>query len=120
MKRLIIIVLLSLTSIPVSAQAPKAATKGWYPPRLPDGHPDLQAIWSYATITPFERPREFADKAFFTEQEAAEFEKRASQTRNVDDNRETKPTARGVVNGTVETEDLASAYNEFWWDRGTK
>ena len=25
-----------------------------------------------------------------------------------------------MINGTVETEDLANAYNEFWWDRGTK
>jgi hypothetical protein len=120
MKRLMLIVFVSLASTPVSAQAPKPPAKAWNPPRLADGHPDLQATWTYATLTPIERPRELADKAFFTEQEAADFEKRARQTRNVDDNRETKPTARGLVNGTVETEDLASAYNEFWWDRGTQ
>jgi hypothetical protein len=120
MKRLLMIVFLSLASVTSPAQNPKPPAKGWNPPRLADGHPDLQAIWTYATLTPVERPRELSDKAFFTEKEAAEFEKRAQQNRNVDDNRETKPTARGLVNGTVETEDLASAYNEFWWDRGTK
>src|SRR5262249_40200358 len=65
-------------------------------------------------------PRELAGKEFFSEKEAADYEKRSQQTRNVDLNRETTPTARGVINGTVETEDLASAYNEFWWDRGSK
>ena len=29
-------------------------------------------------------------------------------------------TGRGTVNGTTETRDLALAYNDFWWDRGTQ
>jgi hypothetical protein len=114
------VVLAWLLSIPAAAQTPKGSAKAWNPPRMADGHPDLQGIWNYSTLTPMERPRDLAGKAFLSEQEAAEFEKRAQQTRNVDLNRETKPTTRGLVNGTVETEDLASAYNEFWWDRGTK
>src|SRR5207247_6719771 len=84
------------------------------------GQPDLQGIWNYSTLTPLERPTELAGKAVLTEEEAAEFEKRILQRSNVDANRGTTATARGVINGTVETEDLASAYNEFWWDRGTK
>src|SRR5262244_3912203 len=112
------IALISLISLQLTAQTSKA--KPWHPPRAADGHPDLQGTWTYSTLTPLERPRELADKPFFSEQEAFEFEKRARQNRNVDLNRETTPTARGLINGTVETEDLASAYNEFWWDRGTK
>src|SRR5262249_13046793 len=114
------VVFVWLVSTLGAAQTPKSSAKTWNPPRMADGHPDLQGIWNYATLTPMERPRELAGKAFLSEQEAAEFEKRAQQTRNVDINRETKPTTRGLVNGTVETEDLASAYNEFWWNRGTK
>src|SRR5262245_52185404 len=114
----IVIAIVSFVSTPISAQGVKSAP--WIAPRTADGHPDMQGTWNYATLTPMERPRELAGKAFYSEAEVAAFEKQALQGRNVDLNRETKPTARGVVNGTVETEDLASAYNEFWWDRGTK
>ena len=115
----VVIALVRVASIPVAAQAPKVAAKA-NPPRTANGQPDLQGLWNYSTLTPMERPRELAGKAFFSEEEAAGYEKRALQNRNVDLNRETTPTARGLINGTVETEDLASAYNEFWWDRGTK
>ena len=31
-----------------------------------------------------------------------------------------KETSRGIINGTPVTADVALAYNDFWWDRGTK
>ena len=40
------------------------------------------------------------------------------EDRNADKRKDTK--VRGIVNGTAETEDVALAYNDFWWDRGTK
>jgi hypothetical protein len=55
------------------AQQKPASTTGTYrAPRTPDGKPDLQGYWTNLTYTPFERPRELGDKAFYTEQEAAE------------------------------------------------
>ena len=51
------------------AAAPAAAQ------RTPDGHPDLQGNWTNATATPLERPEAFADKAVFTPEEAAAFER---------------------------------------------
>ena len=30
--------------------------------RTPDGQPDLQGIWTNATLTPLERPKELAGK----------------------------------------------------------
>ncbi len=44
-------------------------------PRTPWGAPDLQGVWDYRTMTPLERPREFADKKTLTTEEAAEYER---------------------------------------------
>jgi len=54
-----------------------ASAQTWTPPRTPDGHPDLQGIYTNSSITPLERPKELGAKEFYTEQEAAEVQKRA-------------------------------------------
>lgn len=40
-------------------------------PRLPDGRPDLQGLWTNETDTPVERPPQFADRQAMTAGEAA-------------------------------------------------
>lgn len=75
-------------------------------PRTPDGHPDLQGIWTNVTRTPLERPAEFRDKPFLTEQEAADFERRLLTQGN-----------RDRRDGDAET-DVARAYNELFFDQG--
>src|SRR5260221_8945475 len=61
---------------PAAAKAKMSVAKTWVPPRAPDGHPDLHGIWSFATITPLERPSELAGQQVLTDEQAAEFEKR--------------------------------------------
>ena len=39
-------------------------------PRIPDGKPNFQGVWAYATVTPVERPAQFADKRFMNDTEA--------------------------------------------------
>jgi hypothetical protein len=80
----------------------------WNPPKTPDGQPDLQGVWAIATLTPLERPAEFAGKEFLSEKEAAEYERRTLDEVNTDRR-----------DGTAEA-DLRRNYNEFWRDRGTK
>jgi hypothetical protein len=113
-----------LSTVVISGQTPTRSTSAAANarvPRTPDGKPDLQGIWDFRTVTPMERPAEFANKPFLTEQEAAEYEKRITEQRNADANRdESKKTSRGQVNGTEVTADVALAYNDFWWDRGTR
>jgi hypothetical protein len=75
--------------------------------RVTDAERDLQGIWTNATLTPLERPTDLAGKEFFTEREAAEYEK-AARERNDADRRSSDPDA-----------DLAIGYNAAWWDRGT-
>ena len=36
------------------------------------GDPDLQGIWSYASLTPLQRPLRLENRAFYTPEEAAE------------------------------------------------
>jgi len=95
-----------------------AATKKSASSRTPWGHPDLQGIWDFRTVTPLERPAELAGKETLTEAEAAEYERKIVAGRNADTQRD--QSTRRQVNGTAETQDIANAYNDFWWDRGTK
>src|SRR5438105_2787095 len=64
----VVIALASMTPAPAEGQ-------GWSQPRTPDGQPDLQGVWSNATLTPLERPAAFAGREFLTEKEQAEKEK---------------------------------------------
>ena len=48
---------------------PKAASKAWTMPRLPDGQPDLQGFWTSLSVTPMERPAKYGNREFLTEKE---------------------------------------------------
>ena len=48
--------------------------------RTPWGDPDLQGLWSNASVTPMERPAALANKPFWTEAEAAAVEKNGLET----------------------------------------
>jgi hypothetical protein len=89
----------------VDAQGPGANA------RMPDGRPNLQGVWTFATATPLERPDEFKDKEFLTPGEVAAFEKALAARQDVDQRDESSL-------GT--DADVGRAYNQFWWDRGTK
>jgi hypothetical protein len=85
-----------------------APTKPYTTPKTPWGEPDLQGTFSNRTITPFERPNNVNGREFFTPEEVANMEK-AAASRNGDEGR--NKGTRG---------DVERAYNDFWWDRGTK
>src|ERR1700689_4998935 len=83
-----------------------ATTKTWTAPRLPDGHPDLQGVWTNATLTPLERAPQFANKPTLTEEEAAKAE----------------AAAKGIyedVRSDNAERDRDHAYNSLFFDRGS-
>jgi len=90
-------------------------------PRTASGQPDLQGVWTNATITPLERAPELGERLVLSEQEAQRAESgnaaRVSATREptkastkVDD----LPSCGGGQTGP------ACGYNAFWVDPGTK
>ena len=73
-------------------------------PQTPWGDPDLQGLWTNATLTPVERPDAMADKTVLTAEEAAAFEVQSAEDRAASDT---------FIPGNV------GAYNQFWMDGGT-
>jgi hypothetical protein len=97
----------SLSVALVAAQAGSPASRGAAAPRTADGHADLQGVWNFSSLTPLERPAEFSGKPTMSLAEAAQFEKTVTERNNADRR-----------DGGVAA-DLARAYNDAWYDRGT-
>src|SRR5215831_5864002 len=49
--------------------------KKWTPPKTTTGDPDLQGTWTSTTTTPFERPAQFGNRLFLTDEEFAASQK---------------------------------------------
>ena len=74
-------------------------------PRTPWGEPELQGIWTNATLTRLERPEALADKQVLTDEEVALLEEEAAREQFAD------RAPRAGDPGT---------YNKVWFDRGTQ
>jgi hypothetical protein len=68
---------------------------------------DLEGVWSFATLTPLERPAEFADKPTITPEEADAWVKQTLQRIN-----------RDRRDGGADV-DVGRAVNDYWFERGT-
>ncbi len=86
------------------------------PMRRPHGDPDISGIFTFRTLTPLQRPRQFAEQETLDPETAAAFEasERTRQNRDLFDpiagapNAGYAPRAQGGV----------LSYNEFWYERG--
>ena len=85
------VVMLGLLVLPAAAQSDDAARTPWC-------DPDLQGVWSYATLTPLERSPELEAREFYTPEEEAAY----TSLRKAD-----RPDRPGVDPG---------GYNSHWWD----
>ena len=82
-------------------------------PRASDGHPDLQGVWTNATLTPLERPADLAGKATLTDAEAKTYEKKDLQSNTLDSDVESNFNKATGGPGV-------GAYNNLFVDRGSE
>ena len=116
-----------LTSCRVEDQAPTASGEASL--RTPFGHPDLQGVWALQTLTPLQRPAEFAGRATLTEEEAAKLEEDAAREQQTevtlaDAVAKRKLEREGVIPSTSDSTAPAASiaiggYNKIWFERGT-
>ena len=100
-----------LTLAPQAAAQPSERTM---PMRTPDGQPDISGIFTFRTLTPYQRPEQFEGKETLTAEEAAEFE--ASERRR--QNRDLFDPEKGSGGYAPRSEGGVLSYNEFWYERG--
>jgi hypothetical protein len=89
-----------LMSISAGSQTENETPGDWRSPRTAWGDPDLQGTWSYASLTPLQRPTNVENREFYTPEEA--------EARNFSVTQDRPPRPGDV-----------GAYNALWFDRGT-
>ena len=82
--------------------------------RAPDGHPDLQGIWTNATLTPLERPAAFAGKLTVSDAEAKVFEQKQQDELAAGDGKSDSDFHRRAGSGET------GGYNALFIDRGSE
>ena len=72
--------------VTVSGQAPSASGTAYNPPKTPWGDPDIQGIWPGTDMVsvPFERPAQFGNRLFLTEEEFKAREEQAAKQASLD------------------------------------
>jgi hypothetical protein len=67
------------TAQKTTAQKARGAKPTWTLPRLPDGRPDFQGIWNFATATPLQRPGALGEKEVLGDAELEELAEQAKK-----------------------------------------
>ena len=103
--------------MPVAGQG--RGQKPYSPPRMADGHPDLQGTYDLATLTPLERPA--GAKAVLTGEEAAKLEKAvaARVEAGSQPSRGDRPAPPKGGDGSQGAAGNVGGYNSFWLDPGS-
>ena len=93
--------------LPAGAPGQSGAVGDWEMPRTSWGEPDLQGVWTSATLTPLERPGRQSDKAALTDEDIAELERQNA-------------VRRADSDGKVTPGNVTGGYNQVWLDAGTR
>ena len=77
-----------------SSSAPAMA---WTAPKTSSGEPDLQGMWTSTTTAPFERPPQFGNRLFLTEEEYAQTQRQLERQLQADGQETSSPGARATT-----------------------
>lgn len=105
---------LTFASLSIAADAPK----NWKAPRTADGVPDLQGVWTSATLTRLERPAEYGDRRTLTDAEVRKIE--GTEAEYVANAAKQSDPNRKETQGECTNFQFGCGYNNFWIDRGSK
>lgn len=97
----------------LAANSAAIATE-WEAPKMSWGVPDLQGVWTSATITALERNPQFGDKLIVGEERAREIEKNFEFNKLIEE--DAKPT--DPSEGAPTDRDTQAGYNAFWLEPG--
>jgi hypothetical protein len=73
--RIVTTVIIGAAFVAAAIAHPTGQSNGrttWSAPRTAGGQPDMQGVWANNTMTPLERPRQFAGRATMTDEELAD------------------------------------------------
>src|SRR5690349_744080 len=97
-----------LVAGPLAADQQAPATS--HQPQVTNHQPQagIEGVWSFSTLTPLERPAEFADRPLISDAEATTWVKQNLERNN-----------RDRRDGGADV-DVARAVNDYWFERGTE
>ncbi len=78
------------------------AADAYVAPRTEWGQPDLQGVWNFSSNVPMQRPEQFGDRQFMTDDEIAALRKRLAEADAASDQ------------AVPSSENSAGGYNDFW------
>ncbi len=116
----LLLALQDVGSLSAQGQSSGSAPPGWTAPKTAWGDPDLQGKWAMAnTETPMERPKEFGNREFLTEQElAAKLSAPKAPAASAEEADPAFPDIKKAAAKTHERGIRGEEYNRFWVDSG--
>lgn len=92
---IVLAAMICTASLPLPVQG--QSKKTWTPPKTASGEPDLQGMWTTTTTAPFERPPQFGNRLFLTDEEYAQAEKQLGRQLEADGEETLSPNARATT-----------------------
>jgi len=109
--------ILAALSCANAADAP-APAKNRKTPRTVFGHPDLQGVWTSATLTRFDRADEYGNRLVLTADEVRKIE--GTEADYVANAAKPSDPNKKEVAGVCTNFQFGCGYNNFWIDRGSQ